>query len=180
MEGREAGDEGEGIDPTDVKCTNFSQTYSASLNPTTTNTLSLTLCLHSPHFPPFPRLKTVQLLHKLKVRSADGKATLLKVIKNPITRHLPAGCKCYGFSVQGTLYNPSSLACVLPEDKSVVFVLGAMAAGHITVNDHPYVRGGKDAKGRLVGEEEERHEGRAGGLEGNQAPMVCFVYLLGG
>ncbi|KAM3576382.1 hypothetical protein VYU27_001733 [Nannochloropsis oceanica] len=81
----------------------------------------------------------VQLLHKLKVRSADGKATLLKVIKNPITRHLPAGCKCYGFSVQGTLYNPSSLACALPEDKPIVFVLGAMAAGHITVNDHPYV-----------------------------------------
>jgi len=95
-----------------------------------------------PHFL-LSHATTVQLLHKLKVRSADGKATLLKVIKNPITRHLPAGCKCYGFSVQGTLYNPSSLACALPEDKPVVFVLGAMAAGHITVNDHPYVRGGK-------------------------------------
>lgn len=95
---------------------------------------------HSIHPTPTPPLQPqVQLLHKLKVRSADGKATLLKIIKNPITRHLPAGCKVYGFSVQGTLYNPMSLACTLPQDKPVVFVLGAMAAGHITVNDHPYI-----------------------------------------
>ena len=38
----------------------------------------------------------VQLLHKLKIRSADGGDLLLKVIKNPISRHLPAGCRCYG------------------------------------------------------------------------------------
>lgn len=88
---------------------------------------------------------TVQLLHKLKVRSADGKATLLKVIKNPVTRYLPAGFKCYGFSVQGTLYNPNALACTLPDDKPVVFVLGAMAAGHITVQDHPYVSAAREA-----------------------------------
>ena len=87
--------------------------------------------------PPKP---AVQLLHKLKVRSADGKATLLKVVKNPISRHLPPGCKCYGMSVTGCLYNPMALACALPEDKPVVFVIGAMAAGHITLNDHPYVR----------------------------------------
>lgn len=83
---------------------------------------------------------TVQLLHKLKVRSADGKATLLKVVKNPISRHLPPGCKVYGMSVTGNLYNPMALACALPESKPVVFVIGAMAAGHITVAQHPYVR----------------------------------------
>ena len=38
----------------------------------------------------------VQLLHKLKIRSADGKDMLLKVVKNPISRHLPAGARCYG------------------------------------------------------------------------------------
>jgi rRNA small subunit pseudouridine methyltransferase Nep1 len=32
----------------------------------------------------------VQLLHKLKIRAANGPETLLKVIKNPITAHLPA------------------------------------------------------------------------------------------
>jgi hypothetical protein len=43
-------------------------------------------------------------------------------------------------SVTGNLYNPMALACSLPEDKPVVFVIGAMAAGHITLNEHPYVR----------------------------------------
>ena len=40
----------------------------------------------------------VQLLHRLKIRSADGRDMLLKVIKNPISRHLPAGAACYGAS----------------------------------------------------------------------------------
>jgi rRNA small subunit pseudouridine methyltransferase Nep1 len=38
----------------------------------------------------------VQLLHRLKIRSVDGNDTLLKVIKNPMSRHLPAGARCYG------------------------------------------------------------------------------------
>lgn len=38
----------------------------------------------------------VQLLNKLKIRSADGNDMLLKVIKNPISRHLPAGAHCFG------------------------------------------------------------------------------------
>lgn len=43
----------------------------------------------------------VQLLHKLKIRSADGNDMLLKVIKNPISCHLPAGARCYGkFDIQ--------------------------------------------------------------------------------
>lgn len=38
----------------------------------------------------------VQLLHRLKIRSSDGKDMLIKVIKNPISRHIPAGAKCIG------------------------------------------------------------------------------------
>jgi rRNA small subunit pseudouridine methyltransferase Nep1 len=38
----------------------------------------------------------VQLLHTLKIRSTDGNQTLLSVIKNPVTRHLPANAKKYG------------------------------------------------------------------------------------
>lgn len=38
----------------------------------------------------------VQLLHRLKIRSADGNDMLLKVVKNPMSRHLPAGTRCYG------------------------------------------------------------------------------------
>ncbi len=49
----------------------------------------------------------VQLLHRLKIRSADGNDMLLKVIKNPISRHLPAGAKIYGniFKYWLILYN---------------------------------------------------------------------------
>eukprot|EP00124_Ichthyophonus_hoferi_P003181 Ihof_evm9s261 gene=Ihof_evmTU9s261 len=35
----------------------------------------------------------VQLLHKLSIRSTDGPEKLLKVIKNPITDHLPINCR---------------------------------------------------------------------------------------
>ena len=38
----------------------------------------------------------VQLLHRLKIRSSDGNDMLLKVVKNPISRHLPVGAKYYG------------------------------------------------------------------------------------
>ena len=76
----------------------------------------------------------VQLLHKLKVRAADGRETLLKVIKNPIQRHLPPDCVCYGFSVQGDRYTPGAFAATLP-DKPVCFVIGAMAAGHVDRDD---------------------------------------------
>lgn len=38
----------------------------------------------------------MQLLHTLKIRSSDGKQTLLNVIKNPVTRYLPANTKKYG------------------------------------------------------------------------------------
>ena len=51
-------------------------------------------------------------------------------------------------SVTGNLYNPMALACALPESKPVVFVIGAMAAGHITVTQHPYVRTLADPYGR--------------------------------
>lgn len=81
----------------------------------------------------------VQLLHKLKIRSSDGKDVLLKVVKNPVTRHLPAGAAIYGMSCQGTLYNPNLFAAELPEDKQIVFFIGAMASGHLTVNEHPYI-----------------------------------------
>ncbi|KAK3738434.1 hypothetical protein QZH41_017068 [Actinostola sp. cb2023] len=35
----------------------------------------------------------VQLLHKLSIHAADGPQKLLKVIKNPVTDHLPTGCR---------------------------------------------------------------------------------------
>lgn len=87
----------------------------------------------------------VQLLHKMKIKAGNTSTTLMKVIKNPISQHLPPGTRVYGLSCQGTLYSPNGLATALipPEPTSdlppVCFVIGAMAAGHITMEDHPYI-----------------------------------------
>jgi rRNA small subunit pseudouridine methyltransferase Nep1 len=35
----------------------------------------------------------VQLLHRLSIRSTNSQEKLLKVIKNPITDHLPPNCR---------------------------------------------------------------------------------------
>mmetsp|Transcript_26581 Transcript_26581/g.26829 ORF Transcript_26581/g.26829 Transcript_26581/m.26829 type:complete len:235 (-) Transcript_26581:106-810(-) len=81
----------------------------------------------------------VQLLHRLKIRSTDGADILLRVVKNPISRHIPVGALCYGLSHTGQLHNPSHFAASLPDDRPLVFVLGAMAAGSIDPVDHPYM-----------------------------------------
>lgn len=87
----------------------------------------------------------VQLLHKMKIKAGGESTTLLKVIKNPFSQHLPPGTRCFGFSCEGELFSPVSLAKTLlpmsPEEAKAptCFVLGAMAAGHITMNDHPYI-----------------------------------------
>jgi rRNA small subunit pseudouridine methyltransferase Nep1 len=87
----------------------------------------------------------VQLLHKMKIKAGTESTTLLKVIKNPFSQHLPAGTRCFGFSCQGELYSPIQLAKTLlpPSPQSCTtpycLVLGAMATGHVTINDHPYI-----------------------------------------
>ena len=87
----------------------------------------------------------VQLLHKMKIKAGNTSTTLMKVIKNPFSQHLPPGTHVYGMSCQGTLYSPNGLAnALIPSDPStdtppVCFVIGAMAAGHVTVEDHPYI-----------------------------------------
>ena len=87
----------------------------------------------------------VQLLHKMKIKAGTTSTTLMKVIKNPFSQHLPPGTRVYGMSCEGTLYSPNGLAnALIPSDPSadsppICFVIGAMAAGHITVEDHPYI-----------------------------------------
>ncbi|KAA0151468.1 hypothetical protein FNF27_08204 [Cafeteria roenbergensis] len=85
----------------------------------------------------------VQLLHKMKIRAADpkdGKApgdvatpsgrTLLKVVKNPVSAHLPPGAPVYGTNMKAKVVSPMDLVPALP-DGPVVFVFGAMARGFI-------------------------------------------------
>lgn len=87
----------------------------------------------------------VQLLHKMKIKSSTESTTLLKVIKNPFSQHLPAGTRCFGFSSQGDLCSPIALAKNLlppsPDDDAppTCFILGAMSTGHVTLEDHPYM-----------------------------------------
>mmetsp|Transcript_19447 Transcript_19447/g.34681 ORF Transcript_19447/g.34681 Transcript_19447/m.34681 type:complete len:291 (-) Transcript_19447:45-917(-) len=74
----------------------------------------------------------VQLLHKMKIRAVDGNKTLLKVIKNPITRHLPPNARIFASEVDGTLVDAHEFVPALPDKDPVVFVLGAFARGNIS------------------------------------------------
>lgn len=56
---------------------------------------------------------------------------LLKIIRNPITDHLPAGCKKIGTSFSAKkLVNPRTL---VPAEEPVVVVVGAMAHGKVSL-----------------------------------------------
>ncbi|XP_047142271.1 ribosomal RNA small subunit methyltransferase NEP1 [Hydra vulgaris] len=73
----------------------------------------------------------VQLLHKLSIHAANGPVKLMKVIKNPVDDHFPAGCRKIVATFQAK-------KCVnvrdIPKDESVVIVIGAMAHGKVEVN----------------------------------------------
>ena len=55
-------------------------------------------------------LYAVQLLYKLSIRSTQGAKKLMRVVKNPITIHLPPSAVRYGTSFQAEkLIKPSEL-----------------------------------------------------------------------
>lgn len=71
---------------------------------------------------------SVQLLHKLSVRAADGPQKLLRMIKNPVSDHLPPGCPRIGTSFSsGEAVCPRTL---VPEGPAAV-VIGAFAHGAV-------------------------------------------------
>uniref|UniRef100_A0A3P8R0I1 18S rRNA (pseudouridine(1248)-N1)-methyltransferase n=1 Tax=Astatotilapia calliptera TaxID=8154 RepID=A0A3P8R0I1_ASTCA len=70
----------------------------------------------------------VQLLHKLSVRAADGPQKLLRMIKNPVSDHLPPGCPRISTSFSsGEAVCPRTL---VPEGPAAV-VIGAFAHGAV-------------------------------------------------
>ncbi|OWF40956.1 ribosomal RNA small subunit methyltransferase NEP1-like [Mizuhopecten yessoensis] len=73
----------------------------------------------------------VQLLRKLSIHAADGPQKLLKIIKNPVTEHLPIGCPKIGTSFSADLCQ--DLKELIPSAEPVVFVIGAMAHGKVEV-----------------------------------------------
>ena len=70
----------------------------------------------------------------MKIKAANGNTTLLKVIKNPITRHLPANALIFGTSVTGELVDTHTFAEELRDDRPHVFVFGAFAKGHLKID----------------------------------------------
>lgn len=73
----------------------------------------------------------VQLLHKFSVRSENG-LKLIKVIKNPVTDHLPVGIKKIAMSFSAQVTKCKDL---VPENEDpIAIVVGAMARGKLDVD----------------------------------------------
>lgn len=71
----------------------------------------------------------VQLLHKLSIRSVNSEEKLLKVIKNPITDHLPTKCRKITLSFDAKIQRVQDYVETLDEDESICVFVGAMARG---------------------------------------------------
>lgn len=71
----------------------------------------------------------VQLLHKLSIRSVNSEEKLLKVIKNPITDHLPTKCRKVTLSFDAKIRRVQDYVSTLDEDESICVFVGAMARG---------------------------------------------------
>ena len=79
----------------------------------------------------FPRFAGlfVQLLHKLQIKAVGTSTSLLKVIKNPITSHVPPCRKVLMSFKAKKLIKPIEL---VPSDESpIAIVIGAMAHGQV-------------------------------------------------
>ncbi|KZS94010.1 Nep1-domain-containing protein [Sistotremastrum niveocremeum HHB9708] len=71
----------------------------------------------------------VQLLHKLSIRGVSGSEKLLKVIKNPITDHLPPNTHKITLSGDAQTVRLSKYLPTLPTTHSIAVFVGAMARG---------------------------------------------------
>lgn len=66
----------------------------------------------------------VQLLHKLSIRSVNGPEKLLKIIKNPITDHLPPDCYKVTMSSEVPATRLSSYVTTLPKVYQLINEVG--------------------------------------------------------
>ncbi|SGY79397.1 BQ5605_C008g05121 [Microbotryum silenes-dioicae] len=78
----------------------------------------------------------VQLLQRLSIRSINGSEKLLKVIKNPITDHLPTLSHKITLSFDAKPVRLSQYLPTIPETHSIVVFVGAMAHGPDNFADH--------------------------------------------
>jgi rRNA small subunit pseudouridine methyltransferase Nep1 len=71
----------------------------------------------------------VQLLHKLAIRGAAGPEKLLRVVKNPVSAHLPPDTTVLALSGDAPLVRLRPFLGGLPQDKHIAIFVGAMARG---------------------------------------------------
>ncbi|KJA18224.1 hypothetical protein HYPSUDRAFT_145370 [Hypholoma sublateritium FD-334 SS-4] len=71
----------------------------------------------------------VQLLHKLSIRGVNGPEKLLKVVKNPVTDHLPANTIKLTLSGDAPTQRLSKYLPTLPTTHNIAVFVGAMARG---------------------------------------------------
>jgi len=77
----------------------------------------------------------VQLLHRLSIRGVNGPEKLLKVIKNPITDHLPPNTHKITLSGDAPTIRLSKYLPTIPASHSIAVFVGAMARGEDTFAD---------------------------------------------
>jgi rRNA small subunit pseudouridine methyltransferase Nep1 len=72
----------------------------------------------------------VQLLQRFSIRSNESNVPLLRVIKNPITDHLPPNCRKVTLSHEGAVVRVKDYIQTLGSSESVCVFVGAMAKGN--------------------------------------------------
>lgn len=76
----------------------------------------------------------VQLLHKMSIRATNGPDRLMRVIKNPITDHLPIGCHKIAAEVNSKVVNLIDHVKSQQYDHPVAYIIGAMPHGNLAVD----------------------------------------------
>lgn len=71
----------------------------------------------------------VQLLHRLSIRSTNSQEKLLKVVKNPITDHLPPNCRKVTLSYDADVVRVRDYIQDIGPKQSLCVFVGAMAKG---------------------------------------------------
>lgn len=71
----------------------------------------------------------VQLLHRMSIRSTTSQEKLLRVIKNPLTDHLPPNCRKVTLSFEGPVVRVKDYIQTLGPKESICVFVGAMAKG---------------------------------------------------
>ena len=74
-----------------------------------------------------------QLLTKYKIRASESSEVLLKVIKNPITDHIPLGSPIIATCEKSRLVDIDEYTSSLNKGKPVVFVVGCMSQGDLDI-----------------------------------------------